>query len=200
MVGVAAHTIRAWERRYDVVSPQRTSGNQRRYTSEDVQSLIHVKHAVTARGLSLRLAALEQNGGSLLDPTPAAAEAQAPEPGAYQPDAWRSAADVLPHLILILDLRGRVIDANIAVARAVDTVRSRLRGVCLADLVDPPDQAQAPVGWSPPAEERRGWELNLRMRKLVGLFAFDCRLVRSGVERVIVAVGREVGDRSPVPQ
>lgn len=192
MVGMAPHTIRAWERRYDVVTPWRTSGNQRRYSTEDVEALVRVKQAVTARGLSLRLAAFEQSNGSLRDSFPAAAEIRSPDGGGYEPDHWRSAADVLPHLILILDLEGRVVDVNIAVARAVGTVRSQLRGLLFADLVDAHDRAKALRLYRSPVEERRGWALNLRIAKLVGLFVFDCRLVGFGGEHLIVAVGRSV--------
>lgn len=192
MVGMAPHTIRAWERRYDVVTPWRTSGNQRRYSTEDVEALVRVKQAVTARRLSLRLAAFEQSNGSLRDAFPAAAEIRSPDGGGYEPDHWRSAADVLPHLILILDLEGRVVDVNIAVARAVGTVRSQLRGLLFADLVDAHDRAKAVRLYRSPVEERRGWALNLRIAKLVGLFVFDCRLVGFGGERLVVVVGRDV--------
>lgn len=192
MVGIAPHTIRAWERRYDVVTPWRTSGNQRRYSSEDVEALVRVKHAVTARRLSLRLAAFEQSNGSLRDSLPAAAEVRLADGGGYEPDHWRSAADVLPYLMLILDLEGRVVDVNIAVARAVGTVRSQLCGLPFADLVDAHDRAKAVRLYRSPVEERRGWALNLRIAKLVGLFVFDCRLVGFGGEHLIVAVGRGV--------
>lgn len=198
MVGMAPHTIRAWERRYEVVTPWRTSGNQRRYSTEDVEALVRVKHAVTARRLSLRLATFEQNNGSLRDSLPAAAAVRSRDGSGYEPDQWRSAADVLPHLILILDLEGRVVDVNIALARAVGTVRSRLYGLVFADLVDPHDRAKAARLYRSPVEERRGWALNLRLAKLVGLFVFDCRLVGFGGEHLIVAVGRGVAAKTAV--
>lgn len=191
MVGIAAHTIRAWERRYGVVSPQRTGGNQRRYSSEDVQSLIRIKQSVTARGLSLRLAAFEQNQGSLRDTVPEPAAAAPPNGDGYHPDHWRLAADVLPHLIVVIDMRGRLVDANIAVARAADALRSQLRGRRFADMVDPHDRAKAARLYLAPVEERRGWALNLRLARLAGLYAFDCRLVQSDAEPLLVAVGRE---------
>jgi PAS domain-containing protein len=196
MAGLTPHTIRAWERRHQVVSPGRTPSNHRRYTTEDLQTLIGVRQAVTARRLSLRLATMEQDGGTLPDVLRPPAEHEPATPDAYAPDDWRSAADVLPNLILVLDTRGRIVDANIAVARATGIVRSGLRGRHFADMVDPYDRAKAVKVYRAPFEERRGWALNLSAEKLIGLFAFDCRLVASGAQPLIVAVGHDLS-RAP---
>lgn len=40
--GVKAHTIRIWEQRYDIFSPQRTSTNIRFYTDEDLVLLLNI--------------------------------------------------------------------------------------------------------------------------------------------------------------
>ena len=40
--GIKAHTIRAWEQRYGLLSPRRTSTNIRFYTSEDLKRLLNV--------------------------------------------------------------------------------------------------------------------------------------------------------------
>jgi len=40
--GIKAHTLRVWEKRYDVLSPQRTSSNIRYYLDEDLQHLLKV--------------------------------------------------------------------------------------------------------------------------------------------------------------
>jgi len=40
--GVKAHTIRIWEKRYNVVTPQRTSTNIRLYDDEDLKKLLNV--------------------------------------------------------------------------------------------------------------------------------------------------------------
>lgn len=40
--GIKAHTIRAWEQRYALLSPRRTSTNIRYYTSEDLKLLLNV--------------------------------------------------------------------------------------------------------------------------------------------------------------
>lgn len=49
LTGLAADTIRAWERRYGAVEPARTGGNTRRYRAEDVRRLTLLRDA-TARG------------------------------------------------------------------------------------------------------------------------------------------------------
>ena len=40
--GIKAHTIRAWEQRYTLLNPRRTSTNIRFYTSEDLKLLLNV--------------------------------------------------------------------------------------------------------------------------------------------------------------
>lgn len=39
LTGLSIHVIRAWEKRYNVVTPQRTESNRRVYSSEDVEKL-----------------------------------------------------------------------------------------------------------------------------------------------------------------
>jgi MerR family transcriptional regulator, light-induced transcriptional regulator len=40
--GIKAHTIRVWERRYNIVSPQRTGTNRRRYGDEELRRIINI--------------------------------------------------------------------------------------------------------------------------------------------------------------
>ena len=54
--GLPPATLRAWERRYGVVSPGRTEGGQRLYSDEDVERLI-VLRALTDGGRPIRLVA-----------------------------------------------------------------------------------------------------------------------------------------------
>lgn len=42
MSGIKAHTIRIWERRYDLIKPQRTATNIRNYDHEDLMRLLNV--------------------------------------------------------------------------------------------------------------------------------------------------------------
>lgn len=48
LTGVAPDTLRAWQRRYDAVVPQRTNGNARRYSEADVRRLSLLRDAVNA--------------------------------------------------------------------------------------------------------------------------------------------------------
>ena len=40
--GIKAHTIRIWEKRYNVVTPQRTASNIRYYTDEDLKKVLNI--------------------------------------------------------------------------------------------------------------------------------------------------------------
>ncbi|MFO7852823.1 MAG: MerR family transcriptional regulator [Bacteroidota bacterium] len=40
--GIKAHTIRIWEKRYDIVKPDRTGTNRRRYSDTDLRKLINI--------------------------------------------------------------------------------------------------------------------------------------------------------------
>lgn len=42
LTGVSAHSIRIWERRYQLFDPQRTGGNIRRYTNDDLKKLLNI--------------------------------------------------------------------------------------------------------------------------------------------------------------
>ena len=42
-VGVSTHALRAWERRYGTVEPQRTPGGSRRYDAEQIERLKTLK-------------------------------------------------------------------------------------------------------------------------------------------------------------
>jgi MerR family transcriptional regulator, light-induced transcriptional regulator len=42
LTGIKAHTIRVWERRYKIVTPQRTETNRRRYGDDDLRRIINI--------------------------------------------------------------------------------------------------------------------------------------------------------------
>lgn len=46
--GLSPHVIRAWEKRYGTVQPQRSEGNQRLYSEDDIQRLALLKEATSA--------------------------------------------------------------------------------------------------------------------------------------------------------
>ena len=69
IVGVAEATLRAWERRYDVLQPQRTSGNFRLYTRDD-ERRIRSMQAHMARGIAPAEAAALARSESPVDIEP----------------------------------------------------------------------------------------------------------------------------------
>ncbi len=52
ITGLNEHTIRAWEKRYSAITPERTETNRRLYSENDVQKLVLLKKAVE-RGHSI---------------------------------------------------------------------------------------------------------------------------------------------------
>lgn len=53
MTGLTPHLLRAWERRYGIVSPSRSEGGQRLYSDLDIQRL-KLLRGLTSRGHSIR--------------------------------------------------------------------------------------------------------------------------------------------------
>ena len=193
MTGLTPHTIRAWERRHEALQPRRSKTGQRQYTAEDIDFLIRVKQLTRARGLSLKLAVLEARG-ALVATEPAAPALDHEERSIDLAGTWRSVADLLPVLILLLDSRGRIVDASIPVARAVGRLRRELQGVRFIDLVEPHDRGKAARVYKAPLQQRRGWEINLKTRSLRGLFAFDCWPIRQGDGWLVACIGRELSE------
>lgn len=52
LTGIKAHTIRIWEKRYQLISPERTSTNIRYYSDEDLKRLLNVS-ALNRSGLKI---------------------------------------------------------------------------------------------------------------------------------------------------
>jgi PAS domain S-box-containing protein len=125
IVGLSRHTIRAWERRHRL-QPRRTASGQRRYTADDVALLMHVKHAVSQHRLSLKVAFGAAQGELSV---PAVQDAAAP-------GLWRSAVDLLPEMILILDVDGFISAANRVAATTLGVPPEDLVGRHLADLLE----------------------------------------------------------------
>lgn len=196
MVGVSTDIVRAWERRHAVLSPRRTTAGHRRYTMDDVQTLRRVRHNVSARGLSLKLAVAEARGVSLddaavsqPDATPHLLDAA---PAADGDAPWRSVADLLASQVCVIEERGVIVDANMAFARVAGVLRPRLRGMRLLDLIEPGDRAKAARLYRPRPQRRRGWELNLRTPMLSGLFTFDSYVLPTMTSSFIVLIGRDL--------
>ena len=192
MTGLSPHTIRAWERRYDALRPERSRTGQRQYTAEDVDFLIRVKQLARARGLSLKLAVMEARGVLPATDNASAEGAPATVEADIHADTWRSVADLLPYLMVLLDSRGRIVDANIPVARAVGRLRRELQGLRFIELVEPHDRAKAARVYRAPMQQRRGWEINLKTRSVRGLFSFDCWPIRQEQASLMACIGRDL--------
>jgi PAS domain-containing protein len=201
MIGFSPHTIRAWERRHNILKPYRTPSGQRRYSAEDVELLREVIQGVTVRGLTLKVAVRAAQGGLELEATEAAIAAPAaqvrmesgpvPTLPAEAGPPWRAVADFMPQLIAILDGEGCIVDANVTLVSAAGCLREQLRGVRLVDFADPYDRAKAVTAFRPPFLRRRGWELNLRLPARQGLYSFDCLPIRTGEKQFMIVIGHE---------
>lgn len=195
MVGLTPYTIRAWEKRYGALKPRRTSADHRRYTMEDVELLRRVKQGVSLKGLSLKLAVMRAQGEILEPEIEEVKSASVPRVTDDQPDEqapWRAMADLSPLLMAVLTTEGRIVDANIAFARAAGVVRGSLRGARFADFVDPHDRAKAVKAYRPPLQQRRGWELNLRTKMVSGMYSFDCWPLRRGELWLLGLIGHDL--------
>lgn len=200
MLDISRHTLRAWERRHQMVEPVRTPSGQRRYTGEDVEILRQAKHERRVHGVSMRVAAMTAQGlivPEALERRPAAGE---PPNDAATEDPLRGVLNVLPELVIVLDSQGTVTDANTAFVRFCDILPGRLRGMQFADFVDPFDRAKAVRTYQPSLQRRRDWELNLRGSRRRALFSFDCWPIRWPHETRLVLVGRETGGASTPAQ
>jgi PAS domain-containing protein len=193
MLGLSAHTIRAWERRYGVVTPGRTASRQRRYRLADVETLKRVKDLTSSRGLSLRLAVAgalgempEVETAAIPDGTPATPESS------IDGGPWRAVADLDPRVIVIIDGGGRVVDCNVAFARLAGLLRFEMRGRRFADFVDAYDRAKAVSIFRGTPQRRLGWELNLVTPAAAGLYGFDCLPFRYGDGWLIACSAGEV--------
>src|SRR5207302_5131297 len=128
-----------------------------------------------ARGITLKMAALEVQGGLPAPSAPAQSLPTGEGTGILSDDSpWRAAADLLPQPILLLETSGRIADANVAFARAGGFIREKLRGTRFSELIDPYDRSKASAIWREPGRARRGWELNLTTPMGSGLYSFDC--------------------------
>ncbi len=202
LTGVSPHTIRAWERRYRMVSPRRTRSRHRRYSEADVQVLREVREQVRGQGLPVGTAVrllkhqARNDGGA----APAARQQHAArarpvvQVDVFAGDIWHAVMNLIPDLFVLLDGTGTIVGANVAVAKLVGDVRERLSGVRFTDLVEPYDRAKAVSLYRQPLRSRRDWELNLRTATRVGFYTFDCWPLSSD-PALLALVGREVGPR-----
>lgn len=60
LTGIKAHTIRIWEKRYNLIEPDRTSTNYRRYNDEQVRKILNVSTLLTNGYKISKIAALSE--------------------------------------------------------------------------------------------------------------------------------------------
>lgn len=200
MLGISPHTIRAWERRHAVLRPTRTPSGQRRYSAEDVELLRQIKHERRVHGFSMRVATMTAQGLVVPETREPGSTGEAPPVGDEAgPDLLRQVPDLVSEVVIIIDGRGRVVHANTPFVRFTEMLLGQLRGLPIADLVDPFDRAKAVQMYQAPLRQRRGWELNLRVRRHRASFSFDCWPVQAGDGAALVLVGRDLDAARQAP-
>ena len=193
ILGVSPHTIRAWERRHGIVKPLRTRSRQRRYRGEDVELLQEVKRAIDMNGMSLRLAFRAVSGHQQLAES-RTSRSQSHKAPLFSTTGgiWRAVADVLTELIIVVNLDGEIVEANVATAKAFGVTRQRLSGRSLPDLVDSFDRAKAVLLYRPQPLTVSKWELNLATHFGSRLYSFESWPVSAGDDRSLALIGTEM--------
>jgi DNA-binding transcriptional MerR regulator len=202
MLGVSTHTVRAWERRHEVVKPLRSDSGQRRYRSEEVELLREVKRAITLNGLSLRLAIRAANGSEAIETQVKAAGSAsvARLPESDNESLWRGVVDVMPELVFVVDSTGRIVESNIATARLFGLTVQQIRGRPFVDFVEPFDRAKATLMYRPTSRTVEGWELNLSAPVGGPMYSFKSWAVRRGSDHLLVLVGSKMfGESGSAP-
>ncbi len=96
LTGIPVDTLRVWERRYQIVTPERTE-NKRVYTHADVGRLTLIKQLVD-HGHAISAVA-HKSGTELLELNRIHLESQAPTPPTHQPLRILAFGDSLPFLL-----------------------------------------------------------------------------------------------------
>ena len=192
LLGVSPHTVRAWETRHEIVTPVRTASGQRRYRSEDVELLRDIKRAVDRERVSLKVAFQMVSGTQVIERRIRSDPARSSRPLPKRHGIWRGVVDVLPHLVVLLDADGKIVEANIYAARQFAVTRERLRGRLFVDLVDPFDRAKAVLMLRPEPRAVNGWELNLSTPAGPRMYSFRSWIVGAGGDARLALVGSSV--------
>lgn len=202
ILGVSAHTIRAWERRHGVVHPLRNRAKQRRYRGQDIELLREVKRSIDLNGLSLRVAFQVVSGGQHpMESRAPKVRTSRSELSPKPPDAgiWNAVADALPQVIMTIDPEGQILEANLGAAKVFGTMRQRLAGRHFSELVDPFDRAKAVLLYRPQPRTVKGWELNLLTEHGSRLYSFQSWQVREDGHKSLALVGSEMFATEPNP-
>lgn len=197
--GLSPHVLRAWERRYGVVTPTRTEGGQRLYSDHDIERLLRLRR-LTDRGHAIRrLASLPLDELARLDEESAEQDAPAARTGS------RGAADELSERAMA-DSAGAAIAAALQATRRLDAVELQavleraavtLGVPVFIDEVVSPALVQIGHGWSERsvsiAQEHMATAV---FRRVLG-WLLRVYEVSSGAPRIVVATppshGHELG-------
>ena len=181
MLGVSTHTIRAWERRYNVLTPGRNAAHQRQYRPNEVAMLLQVKQSVIAHGLSLKVAVKAARGELTVPGLVAVADGESCEQSASNRHEaavrppWQSVVDLMPQAILVMDRAGRIAKANAAAARVIGFPIDRIVGRLLVDFVAAEARQDADELTRAAFVAGRAFEVRLRRPRNGSQCWFDCR-------------------------
>lgn len=181
MLGMSPHTIRAWERRYQVLTPRRNAAQQRRYTASDVDQLLKVKQLVTRYGFSLKVAVDAAQGELPVSAMTEAADRESADRGdsrrqpARDERFWQALFDLIPQAIVILNRTGRIREANAAAAHLFAHPVQRLVGRRLTDFVAAPARKRVGDLLQGAFSQSRVFEAPLRSARDAPNCWFDCR-------------------------
>jgi PAS domain-containing protein len=137
---------------------------------------------VASHGLSVKVA-VEVAQGTLAPPVPESAGGGEAAPrrrrrrrptleiGAGEPP-WRVIVDLMAHVVVVLDGRGSILEANAAAARALGVPGERLPGRRLLPFLDRADLPRARAALQAPFHRRMDWQL--RLRNLARPLSVDC--------------------------
>ena len=206
IVGLSRHTIRAWERRHRLVQPERTPSGQRRYKAEDVALLLRVKHAAVRRGVSLKVAVRCAQGKLSLpaveDQLPAttgAVNGRGPALGRQTTGStWRSAANLVSQVIVMLDIDGSISAANRAASQALGVAPHEMVGRRFTDLLEETGgRTRLETALQRAYVQPSTFELELRSAPGVSRWAFECRPFSYEGRPRLAMFGRPAGRRLP---
>lgn len=164
-VGVSATTLRAWERRYEVVEPRRSQGGYRLYSPRDARVLA-LMASLVRQGRPPRLAATEARDRVLGEPAPTADAADASDAASPMP--------LDEHLVEALLQAAAAMDAP-AVTAHVETLLSLGPLAAVVDRQLMPAMAELGERWARGQVSVAGEHLaaNTVMRALASEYARD---------------------------
>jgi PAS domain-containing protein len=180
MVGVSTDSLRAWERRYNVISPLRTPKNQRRYSADDVRMLARISETCMDGVRSVQQAVMTVKGLLPEGSAPGAAEVSDGQP------LWREVLDRSGVPMLIVDVGGRIIDVNKVLLEVLGRSREAVQGRKVATIVSDEDRDAVPAAATPVA----ALEIQLKTPAAPRRVLFDCKVVRQADDWFQVYIGR----------